>query len=164
MLTIGIGSDGPPGSPAPSRSRQSRCRCSYSGRPRAAAAACATASETPRIALAPSLDLFGVPSSAISAASIAGWSSTSMPARAFAISVRTFSTALSTPSPPYRAGSPSRSSSASCWPVLAPDGTIARPDSPAEVVASTSTVGRPRESSTSRAASVIRVGIGRPQT
>ena len=40
------------------------------------------------------------------------------------------STALATPSPPYRWSSVSRSSSASCRPVLAPEGTIALPTAP----------------------------------
>ena len=51
----------------------------------------------------------------------------------------------------------SRSSSASCRPVLAPEGTIARPTAPVEAIASTSTVGRPRESSTWRAFSAFKV-------
>ncbi len=43
-------------------------------------------------------------------------------------------------------GSPSRSSTASCLPVDAPDGTAARPTSPELSSTSTSTVGLPRES------------------
>ena len=49
--------------------------------------------------------------------------------------------------------SPSRSSSASCSPVDAPDGTIARPSAPPSSPTSASTVGLPRESRTSRACS-----------
>src|SRR6185503_8259735 len=49
-------------------------------------------------------------------------------------------TALRTPLPPYRRGSPSRSSSASRSPVEAPDGTAARPAPPSTIM-STSTVG-----------------------
>ena len=45
---------------------------------------------------------------------------------------------------------PSRSSTASCTPVDAPDGTIARPNAPDSSRTSTSTVGLPRESSTWR--------------
>jgi hypothetical protein len=37
----------------------------YNGKPNSLAAAFATAKETPRIAFAPSLDLFGVPSKSI---------------------------------------------------------------------------------------------------
>ena len=46
---------------------------------------------------------------------------------------------------------------ASCRPVLAPEGTMARPTAPVDAIASTSTVGRPRESSTWRAFSAFRV-------
>jgi len=50
----------------------------------------ADASEAPRIAFAPSRDLFFVPSSEISASSRAVWSALSSPISAWAISVRTF--------------------------------------------------------------------------
>src|SRR5438445_8348425 len=63
----------------------------------------------------------------------------------------TLPTAFRTPLPPYRAASPSRSSSASRSPVEAPDGTAARPNAPPASVTSTSTVGFPRESRISRA-------------
>src|SRR6266446_7205199 len=71
-----------------------------------------------------------------------------MPLTWTAIVFSTLLTALRTPLPPYRFASPSRSSSASCFPVDAPEGTIAvaLPDS---VYAVTDTVGLPRESSTS---------------
>ena len=69
---------------------------------------------------------------------------------AFAISPLTLATAFRTPLPPYRALSPSRSSSASRSPVDAPDGTAARPSAPPSSVTSTSTVGLPRESRISR--------------
>src|SRR3954466_3259727 len=49
-----------------------------------------------------------------------------------------------TPLPPQRLLSPSRSSTASCAPVEAPDGTAARPMLPSSSVTSTSTVGLPR--------------------
>src|ERR1035437_2103398 len=62
----------------------------------------------------------------------------------------TLPTAVRTPCPPKRAGSPSRSSTASCAPVLAPLGTSATPTPPLSRTV-TSTVGLPRESSTSRA-------------
>ena len=52
----------------------------------------------------------------------------------------TFSTALSTPFPKYLDLSPSLNSTASKAPVLAPDGTIARPKAPSSNVTSTSTV------------------------
>ena len=63
----------------------------------------------------------------------------------------TLVTALSTPLPPNRALSPSRSSTASWTPVEAPDGTAARPTDPSARMTSTSTVGLPRESRISRA-------------
>ena len=124
-----------------------------SGSPAASAAAAATAIETARRAFAPSLDLSRVPSSSMRRASSAPWSATSMPATAGAIPVRTLSIARSTPTPWKRDLSPSRSSSASCSPVDAPDGTIARPHASSSVWHSTSTVGRARESRTSRATS-----------
>ena len=71
-----------------------------SGTSSAAAAAWAVASETPSSAFAPSSFLFGVPSSLMSAASMAGWSSESMPRRAGAMVSWTPSTALLTPLPP----------------------------------------------------------------
>ena len=43
--------------------------------------------------------------------------------------------------------------------MLAPEGTIARPTAPVEAIASTSTVGRPRESSTWRAFSAFKVAM-----
>src|SRR4051812_11664031 len=67
----------------------------------------------------------------------------------------TFATALRTPLPPYRAASASRSSSASRSPVEAPDGTAARPNAPPSSVTSASTVGLPRESRISRAATRV---------
>ena len=65
----------------------------YSDRPADSAAARATASDTPRMALAPSLVLLGVPSAAISAASTARWSKASRPTTALAHSLLTCSTA-----------------------------------------------------------------------
>src|SRR5438552_8695165 len=62
----------------------------------------------------------------------------------------TLPTAFSTPLPPYRALSPSRSSTASCAPVDAPLGTIAVPTAPDARNTSTATVGSPRESRISR--------------
>ncbi len=53
-----------------------------------------------------------------------------MPITSGAITSVTLSTALRTPLPPYRAGSPSRSSTASCTPVLAPLGMMAWPSQP----------------------------------
>src|SRR5206468_1524094 len=63
----------------------------------------------------------------------------------------TFLTASSTPLPPKRLPSPSRSSTASCSPVDAPLGTAARPVAPLASVTSASTVGWPRLSRISRA-------------
>src|SRR6185369_16053918 len=73
------------------------------------------------------------------------------PCNAGAITSLTFRTACKTPLPPYRFLSPSRSSTASCSPVEAPDGTDARPVTPSAKTTSASTVGLPRESSISRA-------------
>ena len=106
---------------------------------------CAAASETPRIALAPSRPLFGVPSSSISVRSIAAWS-VGVGARSavgdLAVDVGDrLADALAAPPAP-----PSRSSTASNSPVEAPDGTAARPRAPPSSSTSTSTVGLPRES------------------
>ncbi len=122
----------------------------HSGRPSSTAAACAAASETPRMALAPSRDLLGVPSSSMRARSSPSWSVASRPATAWAISPLTFATARVTPLP-SQASPPSRSSVASNSPVEAPDGTAARPCEPERRWSSTSTVGLPRESRTWRA-------------
>ena len=67
---------------------------------RAAAAALATARLTPSVALAPSRDLFGVPSRRRSSASTWSWSSASRPESASNTSPLTASTALRTPLPP----------------------------------------------------------------
>src|SRR5699024_6883723 len=61
------------------------------------------------------------------------------------------STAFSTPLPPYRPATPSRSSTASCSPVEAPEGTDALVRVPSSRATSTSTAGLPRESRISRA-------------
>src|SRR6185503_7543620 len=84
------------------------------------------------------------------ARSTSAWSSASKPCNAGAITSLTLRTAFNTPLPPYRFLSPSRSSTASCSPVEAPDGTAARPISPPARTTSASTVGLPRESSISR--------------
>ena len=57
----------------------------------------------------------------------------------------------STPLPRYAAGSPSRSSTASCSPVEAPDGTAARPRAPDSSRRRPRRVGFPRESRSWRA-------------
>ena len=77
------------------------------------AAAFAQASETPRIALAPKRDLFGVPSISIIELSIDACSLTSYPTNASANSPLTAATALSTPFPLYRFLSASLFSTAS---------------------------------------------------
>ena len=89
-----------------------------------AAPAFATAKLTPRIALAPNLVLFLVPSSLFKNSSTFAWSVTSNPSLITAgprISL-TFATALRTPFPPHLDFSPSLSSHASCCPaqMLAP--------------------------------------------
>ena len=58
------------------------------------------ASDTPRIAFAPSSPLFGVPSSSISRRSMPAWSAASEPASAGAMRSMTLATALRTPLPP----------------------------------------------------------------
>jgi len=130
-----------------------------------AAAAFAMARLTPRMALAPIFVLFGVPSSLIKNSSTFGWSLTSMFSLMMAgpMTSLTLATAFRTPFPLHLLLSPSRSSHASCTPVIypisiasgrpfqryepveAPDGTIAR-WRPVSVTTSTSTVGLPRES------------------
>ena len=139
LITFSIGT-GSVTAPSPPRWRNSET-------PSSAATAFAAASETPRIAFAPSRPLFGVPSSSTSVRSSPAWSRASAPASAAAISPFAFATARSTPFPPH-SGPPSRSSTASWTPVEAPDGTIARPTAPDSSRTSASTVGFPRESST----------------
>ncbi len=82
---------------------------------------------------------------------MARWSSADLPHSAGTILSCTLATALSTPRPRKRSGSPSRSSTASFAPVDAPEGTSALPQEPSLRPMLTSTVGLPRESSTSRA-------------
>ena len=122
-----------------------------SGRPTESAAALATAMETPRIAFAPSLPLLGVPSRSIRYWSRPTWSNASHPMISSAMISLTFSTAFRVPLPRYLSLSPSLSSTASCTPVDAPDGTIALPSAPSSRSTSTSTVGLPLESRTSLA-------------
>ncbi len=140
-FSIGTGSAFPASPPIQRKSETPLC----------AAAAFDTASEQPRIAFAPRRLLFGVPSSSMRTRSSSRWPSASSPVTASAISLFTLPTAFSTPLPRKRLGSPSRSSTASCSPVDAPDGTAARPSAPDSRVTSTSTVGLPRESRISRA-------------
>src|SRR4029077_4371212 len=78
-----------------------------------------------------------------------------MPSRRGAMTSLTFFTASSTPLPPKRFGSPSRSSTASCSPVEAPLGTAARPAAPLDKVTSASIVGLPRLSRISRACTAM---------
>ena len=95
--------------------------------------------------MAPSFFLFGVPSSSIIRWSTAIWSSASMPISSSAIVVVDVLDGLrARPCRGTLALSPSRSSQASCTPVLAPLGTAARPTEPSSSVTSTSTVGLPR--------------------
>ena len=74
-------------------------RCFHSGSFFDAATACAFANETPSKALAPSLLLFALPSSAINLSSSPRWSLASKPLSASAIVVLTLATALRTPLP-----------------------------------------------------------------
>jgi hypothetical protein len=71
-----------------------------SGRPRSSAIAFAAASDVPRIALAPSRPLFGVPSRSIRRRSSASWSAASSPRTTAAISSLTLATASVTALPP----------------------------------------------------------------
>ena len=138
MLSIGAGRRR---APAPPRYRQSGMRL-------AAAAACAVAMLTPSRALAPILPLLCVPSNSIIEWSSAAWSRASMPRTIGAMRVLTLDTALATPLPSHCFLSPSRSSTASCSPVDAPLGTMARPKAPPSRATSHSSVGLPRESMT----------------
>ena len=126
-------------------------RYSYNGILDEAAAAWLTANETPSIELAPSLPLLLVPSRSINLWSMTAWSITPMPTNADRISVLTLVTAVNTPLPPNLLSSWSLSSTASWAPVLAPEGTHARPKDPSSKYTSTSTVGLERESKISRA-------------
>src|SRR4051794_32671555 len=120
------------------------------------------------MALAPSRLLLSVPSSSRRRRSVAIWSRASWPRSASAISPFTAAaTAFRTPLPPNRLLSPSRSSTASRVPVDAPEGTAARPCAPLARKTSTSTVGLPRLSTTSRPRTLSMVVIahllpGRP--
>ena len=109
-------------------------------------------SETAVSALPPSLALFGVPSRAMSFASIAAWSNGSSPMSAGAISFVIPGSASCTSRPPKRFP-PSRLSIASRLPREAPAGAIPRPDRAVAERISASTVGRPRESQMRRATS-----------
>ncbi|KAH3683892.1 hypothetical protein WICPIJ_005137 [Wickerhamomyces pijperi] len=102
------------------------CKCWYNGTFFSAAAALATAKETPKMALAPNLALFGVPSNSNKKASTASWFLTSKLAatKAGAMTSLTLATAFKTPLPDHLDLSPSLNSKASWIPVEAPDGTI----------------------------------------
>ena len=123
----------------------------HSGVPAEAARARARAIDTPTSAFAPSLLLFGEPSRLIIAWSASARESQGRPRSRSAISTLTFATALSTPLPPNRDLSPSRSSTASRDPVDAPDGTPARAVVPSASRTVTARVGRARESRISSA-------------
>src|SRR5665647_900687 len=119
--------------------------------PLEAAKARARAIETPTVALAPRRALVGVPSAATIASSTEASDAHCRPRSRSAISPLTLPTAVSTPPPPKRAVSPSRSSTASRVPVEAPDGTPATAVVPSASVSVVCRVGRPRESRISRA-------------
>ncbi|MOA62756.1 hypothetical protein D3C78_1882740 [compost metagenome] len=73
--------------------------CAYSGTPLAWAAALAAARDTARMALAPRVALFSVPSSSIIAWSSAFCSTGSLPSSRSRIGPLTLATAFSTPLP-----------------------------------------------------------------
>lgn len=99
-------------------------------------------------------------SSSIRAASISARVPKLRPQTASAISPFTLATAAVTPAPPKRAGSPSRSSTASRVPVDAPEGTPASPEARPAITAVTARVGRDRESRISRACNTSRRFFG----
>ena len=107
--------------------------------------ALAQASDTPRIAFAPKILLFSLPSSWIIVLSISHWFIDFLPIRAGAIILLTLLTAFSTLLP-QKLSLLSRSSTASKSPFEAPDGTAATPEFPEFKTTSTSIVGFPRES------------------
>ncbi|MNN30593.1 hypothetical protein D3C81_1442470 [compost metagenome] len=93
MFIIGTGIEYWPGVPL------RLAMCAYSGRSWSWAAALAAARETARMALAPSLALFSVPSSSIMARSRAFWSEGSLPSSRSRIGPLMLPTAFSTPLP-----------------------------------------------------------------
>jgi hypothetical protein len=107
--------------------------------------------DTPKVAFAPNLPLFGVPSSSIKSLSISTWANESLPINSGAMILFTLSTAFNTPLPKYLVLSPSLSSTASNAPVEAPEGTPALPYPPLSVHTSTSIVGLALESNISLA-------------
>gem|GEM_PF-712590 len=117
--------------------------------------------DTPKIAFAPRLLLFFVPSNCKSKVSSSLYDSKLFPTISFFIVVFTFSTAFCTHFPRYLDLSPSLNSSASWIPVEAPDGTIALPKLPSSKVISTSTVGFHLESKTSLAKTFFTVCINK---
>src|SRR3989338_2752838 len=122
--------------------------CSYNFLSEQRAPALQAAIETPRIAFAPSLDLFSVPSSSIKALSISLCFLQSKPIIFFDIILLTLFAAFRTPLPRYLFLLPSLNSNASCTPVDAPLGTIALAQQES-VFKPTSIVGLPLESRTS---------------
>ena len=98
------------------------------------------------MAFAPKIALLGVPSNSIIFLSINACSLTSVPTIKLRISVLILFTAYKTPFPKYTLLSRSLSSTASYFPVEAPEGTAALPIIPCAVVTSASTVGLPLES------------------
>mmetsp|Transcript_11301 Transcript_11301/g.41904 ORF Transcript_11301/g.41904 Transcript_11301/m.41904 type:complete len:304 (+) Transcript_11301:750-1661(+) len=137
LITLNAGT-GSTSFPFPARSAM----CLYRGTPFSAAPALETAIDTAKIAFAPSLPLFLVPSSSIIRSSMVFCSVGSLPISAGPRMVLMFSTAFVTPLPIHLALSPSRSSTASWMPVEAPLGVIAR-NMPLCVYTSASTVGFP---------------------
>ena len=124
-------------------------RYACSGSLAACAPARLSAMDTARMALAPSFAFvhpFSVcePSSFCTIrSSAARCASTSWPTSAGASTLLMLTTACVTPLPWY-AAPPSRSSSASKMPVLAPDGATPKKERPSDVKSSASTVGFPR--------------------
>ena len=124
-----------------------------SGRWQSCAAARATARLTPRIALAPSLDLFGAPSSRSMVRSTAPWSSASIPRSALAISLLTLATGAVTPAATPTVTPPTGTTTTAASPSAAPVETAVaanlRPR-PAPLPAAPSGPATPREACGSR--------------
>ncbi len=158
MLNTGVGACGIACKPLAFESCSTHL---YKGILWVAAAALVAAIDTARILFAPRCDLFSVPSSWISLLSIPCWSVGSIPAiwRDGPITWLILLTAFNTPLPRYLFSSLSRSSSASCVPVDAPDGTDETPTTPLSSWHAASMVGAPLESNISRAQTFWIFGI-----
>ena len=161
MLTIGIGSAGSARLARAEPLRQSRLRWTYSSSPAGGRRGVGHGQRDARGPRWPrAAPLFGVPSSAISAASIAAGRRGPCPARPG----RSRRATLRDGPQHAQAAVPAGVAVAELDRLVPPGARPRRDDRPArrrrsEAIASTSTVGRPRESSTSRAFSFVRVAI-----